>query len=106
MDVSIVHSGVRVRPDLIVEVSAMVDGRPIGVDLARDAIEHLLGPDVRDEEALRTALRRNMETIRIAIEAYVFARGLPLDGHCVLSWRDFSTFADGPLAAKAVSAST
>jgi hypothetical protein len=106
MDVSIVHSGVRVRPDLIVEVSAMVDGRPIGVDLARDAIEHLLGPDVRDEEALSSALRRNMETIRIAIEAYVFARGLPLDGHCVLSWQDFSAFADGPMAAKAVSAST
>lgn len=105
MDVSIVHSGVRVRPDLVVEVEALIDGKAIGVDLARDAIEHLLGPNIGDEDALRAALRRNMESIRIAIEAYVFARGLPLDGHCVLSWQDFSTFVDGPAAATALAAS-
>ena len=105
MDVSIVHTAVRVFPDLVVEVSATVDGKPIGVDLARDAVQHLLGQDVGDEEALRAALRRNLETIRIAIEAHVFARGLPLDGHCVLSWQDFSSFADRPLAATAIAPS-
>lgn len=104
MDVSIVHSGVRVRPDLVVEVEALIDGRPIGVDLARDAIEHLLGPNIGDAEALRTSLGRRLGAIRIAIEAYVFARGVPLDEHCVLSWQDFSSFVDSPPAATAVAA--
>jgi hypothetical protein len=100
MEVSIVHSGVRVRPDLVVEVAALVDGKPMLVDLERDAIEHLLGSNVGDEKALRDALQRNLEAIRIVIEAHVFARGLPLDGHLVLSWRDFST--NAPLAARAI----
>jgi len=98
MDVSIVHSGVRVRPDLVVEVAALIDGRPVLVDLERDAIDRLLGQDVSDEKALHSALRRNIGAIRIAIEAYVFARGLPLDQHVVLFWRDFSSFADAPVS--------
>lgn len=101
MDVSIVHSGVRVRPDLLVEVAALIDGKQIRVDLERSAIEHLLGSNVGDEEALRAALMQRLDTVRIAIEAYVFARGTPLDGYMVLSWRDFSGLAGSTLAATA-----
>ena len=101
MDVSIVHSGVRVQPDLVVEVAALIDAKPIRVDLERDAIENLLGPNVSDEEALRAALTNKLETIRIAIEAYVLARGAPLDGSLVLSWRDFSGFTGAALPATA-----
>lgn len=101
MEVSIVHSGVRVHPDLVIEVSALIDGRPIRVDLERGAIERLLGSDVSDEEALRAALTHKLETIRMAIEAYVFARGAPLDGYLVLSWRDFSGVSVSTLPASA-----
>ena len=90
MDVSIAHSGVRVRPDLVVEVAAWVDGKPIRVDLDPDAIRRLLGAEIDDPKAMFVSLQRKLETIRMAIEAYVFARGAPLDQHFVLSWRDLS----------------
>lgn len=98
MDVSILHTDVRLHPDFVVDIAALVDGRPIRVNVERAAVERLLGPQVLDEHALSNALRRNLETIRIAIEAYVFARGVPIDRYFVLSWRDFSTFVDAPPA--------
>ena len=98
MDVSIVHSGVRVRPDLVVEVAAQVDGKPIRVDLEPDAIRRLLGAEINDAAAMLVALQRRLETIRLAIEAYVFARGAPLDQYLVLSWRDLSAFVEEPAA--------
>ncbi|MET1082808.1 MAG: hypothetical protein ABWY12_07120 [Burkholderiales bacterium] len=101
MDVSIVHSGVRVRPDLIVEIAAQVDGKPIRVDLESDAIRRLLGADIDDPGAMLVSLQRRLETIRLAIKAYVFARGAPLDQYLVLSWRDLSAFVDDPTAAVA-----
>ncbi len=94
MDVSIAHSGVRVRPDLVVEVAAWVDGKPIRVDLDPDAIRRLLGAEIDDPKAMFVSLQRKLETIRLAIKAYVFARGAPLDQHFVLSWRDLSAFAE------------
>ena len=97
MEVSIVHSGVRVRPDLVVEVQALADGKPINVDLEPDTIRRLLGPETNDPEILFISLQRKLETIRLAIEAFIFARGAPLDQHVVLSWRDISPFVEeGP----------
>lgn len=90
MDVSIVHTEVRVDPELVVEVVALVDGRAIRVHLAQDAIDHLLGPEFSNQKTLFVALQHKLETIRIAIEAHVLARGAPLDQYFVLSWRDFS----------------
>ena len=40
------------------------------------------------------SLQRQLETIRLAIEAFVFARGTPLDQHVWLSWRDVSPFVE------------
>ncbi len=99
MDVSIAHTGVRVKPELVVELTAEVDGKPIRADLDSEAIHRLLGPAVGDEKAMIAALWRNRATLRRAIEAYVFARGAPFDGHCTLSWEDLSTFAENPPAA-------
>ena len=101
MNVSIVLSGVRVCPDLVVDVAAQVDGKPIRVDLEPDAIRRLLGAEIDDPRAMRVSLQRRLETIRPAIEAYVFARGAPLDQYLVLSWRDLSAFVGDPTAADA-----
>jgi len=99
MDVAIVHTGVRVSPERVVEFTARVDGKAICVELEQEAINRLVGPESRDENSLLTALQRKLETVRIAIEAYVFARGLPMDGHLVLSSRDLASFVADPGAA-------
>jgi RecJ-like exonuclease len=94
MDVSIVHTGVRVQPEMVVEIIATVDGKAVRVDLERDAIDHLFGADVGDEKAMYMALQGRAEMIRIAIESYVLARGVPMDRSFVLAWRDFEGLAD------------
>jgi hypothetical protein len=100
MNVSIVHTGVRVKPEMVVEIIATVDGKPIRVDLERDAIDHLFGADVGDEKAMFMALQGQLEMIRIAIEAHVLARGTAMDPSFVLAWQDFETLADKQSAAE------
>lgn len=99
MNVSIVHTGVRVSPDVVVEIFAIADGKPIVADLDRSAIEHLLGSRSIDRNALMEALHSHRNIVRRGIEAYVLARGAPLDGRMTLSERDLRPFAEQPAAA-------
>ncbi len=99
MNVSLVHIAARVNPDVVVEISATADGRSIVADFDRPALEHLVGSVGFDRKALLAALRFHQGAIRRAIEAYVFARGVPLDGHLTLSWKDLRPFAESPAAA-------
>ena len=97
MHVSITHIGVRAYPVRSVQLTARADDRAFTVDLDQDAIQQVCG-DARDEQAIRLALTRNQEALRVAIAAYVSARGVPLDDHFLLSWRDFSEPNRGLLA--------
>ena len=94
MHVSIVHTDVRVDPELVVDVVAAVDGRSLRVNLERDVIVRLLGSDLSDQQKLFQTLQKRLGAIRIAVEAYVLARGFPLDSYVVLSWDDFSALAE------------
>lgn len=89
MNVSIAHIGVRAHPERVVQLAARADDRAFTVTLDSDVIQHLCG-DTLDEHAMRLALTRNQDVLRIAVAAYIGARGIPLDDQFVLSWRDFS----------------
>ena len=89
MEVSIVHFGVRARPERAVRVAARADGRAINVTLDGDVIQHICG-DASEGEQMLLSLTHNQEALRIAIAAYVSARGVPIDEQFLLSWRDFS----------------
>jgi len=89
MSVSITHIGVRARPSRVVQLTARSDERAFTVTLDDDVVQHLCG-DTRDENVMRLALTRNQDVLRIAIAAYIGARGVPLDDQFLLSWRDFS----------------
>jgi len=89
MEVSIVHIGARAHPERAVRVAARADGQAVNVTLDQDVIEHLCG-NASDDEQMLLALTHNQEALRIAIAAYVSARGVPLDEQFLLSWRDFS----------------
>jgi hypothetical protein len=99
MNVSIVHTSVRVSPELIVEIAAEADGKPILVELDRSAIDHLLGSALGDKEQTMAALGRHLVTIRRSLEAHVFARGAPLDGYLTLSWKELEPFAGSATSA-------
>ena len=103
MTFAIVHIGVRVHPELVARVVAQVDGDPVEVNLDRDALEHLCGADIGDEQAMLLALNHHATAIGIAIEAYAFARGVPPDGHIVLSWDDFRPTIEELVEAGAIS---
>ena len=68
--------------------AARADGQA-AVTLDQDVIEQLCG-NASDDEQMLLALTHNQEALRIAIAAYVSARGVPLDEQFLLSWRDFS----------------
>jgi len=89
MEVSIVHIGARAHPERAVRVAARADGRAVNVTLDQDVIQQLCG-NASDDERMLLALTHNQEALRIAIAAYVSARGVPLDEQFLLSWRDFS----------------
>jgi hypothetical protein len=90
MDLTILHIDVRTRPEFLVRIAAQVDGEPLRVTLEREVVEHLVGSGVGDDDAILQSLYHDLDTIRIAIEAHVFARGVPLDREVVLSWPEFS----------------
>ncbi|HTN47813.1 MAG TPA: hypothetical protein VMK32_00110 [Burkholderiaceae bacterium] len=94
MSVSIAHIGVRMHPQRVAQISARADSRAFTVMLDDDVIQHLCG-DTRDENAMLLALTRNQDVLRIAIAAYVGARGVPLDDQFLLSWRDFGEASRG-----------
>lgn len=101
MDFSISHIGVRTRPALVVDVVVRVDGKTIQVGIDDDVVEHLCGTGVRDEKTILLAINRNARAILIAVESYVYARGVPLDDHFVLSRDDFSPSDQAPAVAGA-----
>ena len=99
MEVSIVHIGARAHPERAVRVAARADGQAVNVTLDQDVIEQLCG-NASDDEQMLLALTHNQEALRIAIAAYVSARGVPLDEQFLLSWRDFSAHTRGRLSAR------
>jgi hypothetical protein len=88
MGCSIIHIGVRIRPELAARVVAQVGDESVEVSLDDEVVRRLCGADLHDEEAALVALNHNAREIGIAIEAYVLAGCLPPDGHIVLSWED------------------
>ena len=94
MGCSIIHIGVRTRPELAARVVAQVGDATVEVSLDDDVIRRLCGADPQDDEAALLALNHRAGEIAIAIEAYVLAGRLPPDGHIVLSGEDFSPTID------------
>jgi len=76
------------KPQSALELVVVVDGAAVRVELDRSTIPHSTGADFLDEEAVRDFISRNRRGIELAIEAHLFARGIPLDRHIVISRED------------------
>lgn len=94
MRCSIIHIGIRTRPELAARVVAQVGDETVEASLDDEVIRRLCGAGLHDDETALVALNHNAREIGIAIEAYVLAGCLPPDGHIVLSWEDFRPTVD------------
>jgi hypothetical protein len=89
MDIRFLHGEVHARPHSGVELLATVDRRTIRIFLDAPTLARLIGAEDAGEAAIIDFLRRNRSAVEGAIEAALYAQGIPLSGTLVMSARDF-----------------
>ena len=77
------------RPDAAIELRALVDGRALRVELDKAAVLHLMKVNTLTQDVIDACLARFHTLIDITIQARLYALGVPLDRHVVLSIGDF-----------------
>ena len=75
------------KPDCALELGVVADGHAVRVELERSAIQHYLGSDCRDEDAVEF-VRRNRKPIERVIHAHLIAHGVPVNRHLVITAND------------------
>ena len=90
MKARLIHTDVRVAPPFPLQVVASVNDQVLRVEIDWPTIEHLIGALPATADAVREFLHENRHAIEIAIEAHVFAHGLPLAGQLVLTLEDLN----------------
>lgn len=82
----------RVKSGFPVEVTAQSDGRAIRVAIEWSAIEHEAGSGA-DAAAVYRFLHDHRSRIERAIQAHLFAQGMPISGQLTLSRDDLEAHA-------------
>ncbi|MCC7326083.1 MAG: hypothetical protein IT521_04695 [Burkholderiales bacterium] len=82
----------RVKPGFPIEITAQVDAHAIRVAIEWSVIEHEAGPGA-DADAAHRYLHDQRSRIERAIQAHLFAQGMPLRGQLTLSRDDLETLA-------------
>jgi hypothetical protein len=89
MKIFLLESSVYVRPGFPVEFPIDVDGRAIRVAIEWAAIARMMGVTPVDAEQVRQFLHDNRKEIAVAIEAHLYAHGIPRTGELVMAPDDF-----------------
>ena len=77
------------KPPAEVEIPVNFDGFHLRVDLEKDAVLELMHAPALTSKVVDAFLRLFHTNIMLAIEAHLYAYGVPLDRHLVLSLHDF-----------------
>jgi hypothetical protein len=85
MRISFPHTDNPIRRAAPVELLVVVDHKTIRAAIDWSTIEELVGAAPVDEEAVRAFLRDNREGIEVLIAAHLYAHGVPLARHMVLT---------------------
>ena len=88
MDIFFRAGDISHKPDCGLELGVVADGHAVRVELDRSAIQHYLGPEHCDEEAVLEFVRRNRKPIEWVIHAHLIAHGVPLNRHLVITAND------------------
>jgi hypothetical protein len=78
------------KPGSAIEIPVLFEGRFIRVELDKDTILDLMQAPALTRDVVDEFLTRYRTNIDLAIEAHVYAQGVPLDRHLVISIRDFN----------------
>jgi hypothetical protein len=79
------HTDNPIRRTAPVELLVVADHKTIRAAIDWSTIEELIGSTSIDEAAVRAFLRHNRESIEVVIAAYLYAHGVPLARHMVLT---------------------
>ena len=89
MKMFLLETAVYVHLPYPVEFVIDVDGRAIRVAIEWSAIEQMMGATPVDDENVRDFLHENRKAIARAIEARLYAHGIPWTGELVMARDDF-----------------
>ncbi len=78
------------KPGSAIEIAVLFEGRFIRVEFDKAAILALMHAPAISRDVADEFLNRYRTNIGLAIEAHVYAQGIPLDRHLVISTRDFN----------------
>ena len=78
------------NPPAEVEIPVVFNGFHLRVDLEKTTVLELMHAPALTAQVVEAFLRLFHTNIMLAIEAHLYAHGVPLDRHLVLSLRDFS----------------
>jgi hypothetical protein len=98
MQMSLYESSVYVRPQFPVEFVTTVEGVAIRIAIEWPDVERLVGASAADEGEVRNFLHRHKTAIALAIQAYLSARGTPMDHRLTMSADDLRLGGELPLA--------
>jgi hypothetical protein len=85
MRISFPHTDNPIRRAAPVELLVIADHKTIRAAIDWSTIEEFLGATRIDEEAVRAFLRNHRESIEVLIAAHLYARGVPLARHMVIT---------------------
>lgn len=88
MSISFPHTDNPIRRAAQVELLVVADHKTIRAAIDWSTIEELLGATPIDEEGVRAFLRNYRESIEVLISAHLYAHGVPLARHMVLTRDD------------------
>jgi len=85
MRIYFLHTDNPIRPSVPVELLVVADEKTIRAAIDWSTMEEFLGGTPIDEEAVRAFLRSHRDSIEVLIAAHLYAHGVPLARHMVLT---------------------
>ena len=85
MRISFLHMDNPIRRAVPVELLVVADHKTIRAAIDWSTMEACIGETPIDEEAVRAFLRNHRESIEVLIAAHLYAYGVPLARHMVLT---------------------
>jgi hypothetical protein len=96
MKMLLLDTAIYVHRPYPVEFHIDVDGRAIRVAIEWPAIERMMGATPVDDERVRDFLHENRRAVAHAIEAHLYAQGMPWTGELVMARDDFDVVRFAP----------